>query len=97
MDREKVKQGLHQHCECSLFDRCGECPYYEVADEQFSCRDRLLDNALELLKEQEHKDRMFHALEDDLKQLKKLLNEQNDEIKELRSMVEFWKEKALHT
>ena len=27
----------------------------------------------------------------------KLLKEQTDEIKELRSMVEFWKEKALHT
>ena len=27
----------------------------------------------------------------------KLLKEQDDEIKELRSMVEFWKEKALHT
>jgi len=26
-----------------------------------------------------------------------LLKEQNDEIKELRSIVEFWKEKALHT
>ena len=27
----------------------------------------------------------------------KLLKEQTDEIKELRSMVEFWKDKALHT
>lgn len=26
-----------------------------------------------------------------------LLKEQDDEIKELRSIVEFWKEKALHT
>ena len=26
-----------------------------------------------------------------------MLKEQTDEIKELRSMVEFWKEKALHT
>lgn len=26
-----------------------------------------------------------------------LLKEQDNEIKELRSMVEFWKEKALHT
>ena len=26
-----------------------------------------------------------------------MLKEQDDEIKELRSMVEFWKEKALHT
>ena len=27
----------------------------------------------------------------------KLLKEQDDEIKELRSIVEFWKEKALHS
>lgn len=53
MDREKVIKGLHQHCECSLFDRCGECPYYAVSDEQFSCRDRLLEDVLFLLKEQE--------------------------------------------
>lgn len=52
-DREKVNKGLHQHCECSLFDRCGECPYYEFSDEQFSCRDRLLEDVLLLLKEQE--------------------------------------------
>lgn len=52
VDREKVIKGLHQHCECSLFDRCGECPYYEFSDEQFSCRDRLLEDVLFLLKEQ---------------------------------------------
>ena len=54
-DREKVIKGLHQHCEGSLFDRCGECPYYAVSNEQFSCRDRLLEDALALLKEQEAK------------------------------------------
>ena len=31
------------------------------------------DDALDLLKEKEHKDRMFHALEDDWKRLKELL------------------------
>ena len=31
------------------------------------------------------------------KKILALLKEQTDEIKELRSMVEFWKEKALHT
>lgn len=51
-DREKVKKGLYQHCEGSMFDRCGECPYYEVADEPFQCRDALLMDAFELLKEQ---------------------------------------------
>ena len=52
-DREKVIKGLHQHCEGSMFDRCGECPYYEIADEPFQCRDALLMDALFLLKEQE--------------------------------------------
>jgi len=52
-DREKVIKGLHQHCECSLFDRCGECPYYVISDEQFSCRDRLLEDVLFLLKKQQ--------------------------------------------
>lgn len=53
-DREKVIKGLYQHCEGSMFDRCGECPYYEVADEPFQCRDALLMDAMELLKEQEN-------------------------------------------
>lgn len=53
IDREKVIKGLHQHCEGSMFDRCGECPYYEVADEPFQCKDALLMDALALLKEQE--------------------------------------------
>lgn len=52
-DREKVIKGLHQHCEGSMFDRCGECPYYEYSSEPFQCRDLLLLDALELLKEQE--------------------------------------------
>jgi len=53
MNREKVKKGLYQHCEGSMFDRCGECPYYEVADEPFQCRDELLQDTLTLLKELE--------------------------------------------
>lgn len=52
-DREKVKKGLYQHCEGSMFDRCGECPYYEAADGLFQCRDALLIDCLSLLKEQE--------------------------------------------
>ena len=35
-----------------------------------------IDDAISLLKEQEHKDKMFHALEDDWKRLKALLKEQ---------------------
>lgn len=54
MDREKVIKGLYQHCKGSMFDRCGECPYYDVDHENgFVCRDELLSDALELLKEQD--------------------------------------------
>jgi hypothetical protein len=52
-DREMIIKGLYQHCEGSMFDRCGECPYYEVADEPFRCRDALLMDVLALLREQE--------------------------------------------
>lgn len=58
MNKENVIKGLHQHCECSLFDRCGECPYYETdfdswGESKFKCRDKLLIDALALLKEHE--------------------------------------------
>ena len=36
-------------------------------------------------------------LEDEIEGLKTRIENTTDEIKELRSMVEFWKEKALHT
>ena len=39
------------------------------------------DDALNLLKEQEHKDKMFHALEDDWKRLKELLKEQEEVVR----------------
>ncbi len=51
-DRGKVAKGLHQHCEGSMFDRCGECPYYEIDDEPFACRDMLLNDLNALLKRQ---------------------------------------------
>lgn len=37
-----------------------------------------------------------YCVEDMVTDALKLLKEQTDEIKELRSMVEFWKDKALH-
>lgn len=52
-DKEKIKKGLYQHCEGTMFDRCGECPYYEIGDEPFHCRDAILMDTLALLKEQE--------------------------------------------
>ena len=39
-------KGLHQHCEGSMFDRCGECPYHESDFNNpcagIDCRDRLI-------------------------------------------------------
>lgn len=58
-DTKMIIKGLYQHCEGSMFDRCGECPYYEVADEPFRCRDALLMDVLTLLKEQEKRINMF--------------------------------------
>lgn len=57
-DLEKVIKGLHQHCKVSIFDRCGECPYYEMGFEpwvegRFKCRDELRSDVAVLLKEQE--------------------------------------------
>ena len=63
---EKVKKGLYQHCEGSMFDRCGECPYYEVEDKPFQCRDALLMDAILLLKEQEKR---INELEEKLRLL----------------------------
>ena len=53
----------------------------DFAREGFIESQKDIDDALFLLKEQEHKDRMFHALEDDWKRLKELLNEQENASK----------------
>lgn len=50
---EKVIKGLHQHVEGPMYDRCGECSYYEFDKDGFMCRDELLHDAIALLKEQE--------------------------------------------
>lgn len=49
-----------------------------------------IDDAISLLKEQEHKDRMFRALEDDWKRLKELLKEQPEIVrcKDCKFMIE---------
>lgn len=52
-DSEKVIKGLRQHCDGSMFDRCGECSYYEIDDKPFECRDALLKDAFALLRVQE--------------------------------------------
>ena len=46
-------------------------------------------DALALLKEQEHKDKMFHALEDDWKRLKELLKEQEARIQKYEYVFGF--------
>ncbi len=53
MDKERVIKGLNQRCNGSMFNRCGKCPYYKFASEPFECRDKLLEDVLTLLKEQE--------------------------------------------
>ena len=50
--------------------QCGDCPYFDPDCSVSVCKQQLCDDALALLKEQEHKDRMFHALEEDWKRLK---------------------------
>lgn len=48
---------------------------------------KTIRKAVALLKEQEHKDRMFHALEEDWKRLNGLLKEQEAEIEQLNRFV----------
>ena len=72
MDKEKV---------ISIFEKiisvCKEdgCDFVDLTFED-------AEQILVLLKEQEHKDRMFHALEDDWKRLKELLKEQEAVIEQ---------------
>ena len=53
---DEALKGLYQHCEGSMFDRCGECPYHEPDYNNpcagIDCRDRLIIALNELLKEQ---------------------------------------------
>lgn len=56
-----------------------------------------LHDARRYLEDKEWSDRGASPHIDAINDALKLLKEQTDEIKELRSIVEFWKEKALHT
>ena len=64
MDREKVIKGL----ELIIWEVDHNSMWLPGEDD--------IRDAIALLKEQEHKDKMFHALEDDWKRLKELLKEQ---------------------
>ena len=48
-------KGLYQHCEGSMLDRCGECPYHEPDYNNpcagIDCRDRLIIALYELVKD----------------------------------------------
>ena len=70
-DREKVVKELEF---CLNVGKCTVCEYSK--GRMFATCRHIIEDAEELLKEQEHKDRMFHALEDDWKRLKELLKEQ---------------------
>jgi len=76
MDREKVIKGLEVCFDSSK--ECNGCPYIATP----YCKTTLRNDVTALLKEQEHKDRMFHALEDDWKRLNKLLKEQQERMEE---------------
>ena len=75
-DIEKILKGL----DCEEYIKCGECPYVKFG----KCNVLLIRDVRELLKEQEHKDRMFHALEDDWKEL---LKEHKEERKRMLSWL----------
>ena len=77
-DREKVIKGLEILINGCEYIHCDDCCFY-IFTKQTRCglrEEQIKDDALVLLKEQEHKDRMYHALEDDWKRLKELLKEQ---------------------
>lgn len=74
-DREKVIKAIETHLSTDISVGCDDCTY----ENDGWCTTRVLADALTLLKEQEHKDRMFQALEDDWKRLKELLKEQEAE------------------
>ena len=93
MDKEKVIKGLHQHCEGSMFDRCGECPYYEIDNESFVCRDMLLCDLEALLKEQnglmlalDQSNAVNEYLNAEVERLNGLLKEQQERIETLESL-----------
>ena len=74
-DREKVINELVEHIESAL----------SVDSDYIDCvRTDLLQYTVALLKEQEHKDKMYHALEEDWKRLKAMLKEQEAETERLK-------------
>ena len=58
-------------------DYSKQCPYNGC---ETGCVKTLAKDVFAILKEQEHKDKMFHALEDDWKRLNELLKAQETEL-----------------
>ena len=82
-DREKVIEGLE-----NLRETIRTATQYTFTSGGICAMNmKRIDNAISLLKEQEHKDRMYHALEDDWKRLKELLKKQEEEINNLNETV----------
>lgn len=82
-DREKVIKGL-ECCKKTDGSDCKNCPYTDEND----CVEFMAMDALELLKKNEHKDKMYHALEDDWKRLKELLKVQQLDIEALKNTIQ---------
>ena len=49
INKNKVLIGLEQHINGSMWDRCGDCPYYSPDDSGIHCRDVLLEDLHELI------------------------------------------------
>ena len=77
MDKEKVIKGLECCQSKTMLWQHDQCPYNGFDED---CESNLHADALALLNEQEHKDKMFHALEEDWKRLKALLKEKEEII-----------------
>ena len=99
IDREKVIYNLGIISVCCK-NRQNIKAYDEIDREMYADWEEIIENTIDLLKEDCHNCKLECLMQkyDQLKEkYDKLLKEQTNEIKELRSMVEFWKEKALHT
>ena len=81
-DREKVMTWLEI---CGKNNDCsGCCPYSENGFGEYGrCRESLMADAYELLKEQEQ---MYYTLEHDWKMCRELLKEQQEQIETLESL-----------
>ena len=86
---EQVMQDNKHFANCNVLAELKYCGWdiphrRSITNDEIHFYAWLCRSAVAMLKEQEHKDRMFHALEDDWKRLKELLEEQQKEIERLK-------------